>query len=1677
VQFGYGGANAHVIMESADPWTSIPELSVAINGSDQVVDDAEDAQVLILSARDERGCQQLVEDLKAYLEKNRSLGRKASAQLLRDLSYTLGERRTLFQWMAAYQVRLDKDGTLDAAIQAFDSPRFKPRRQPTNKPRIGMVFTGQGAQWYAMGRELLTSYPVFRQSIDEAEAHLRAFGADWSLLDELERNKETTNVHHTAISIPVCVALQIALVQLLESWGITPTGVVSHSSGEISAAFAVGALTHRQAMAAAYYRAVLAADDTLRPAGLPKGAMAAVGLGSREVQSYLDKLPKNSGKAVIACVNSPQSVTIAGDDTAVDEIEEQCKQSGVFARKLKVQQAYHSHHMTPFAEAYREHLMIEMAETKGKQDAQKTLKASFSSAVTGGRVTKIGQIASPDHWVGSLVGAVEFVDAFTDMVLGDLDDPTGRSIDVILEVGPHTALGGPIREILSLPEFEGLELPYWGCLVRDEHAGDSMRTAAINLLREGYPLVMSKINLASHTFDDEGPRVLTDLPTYPWNHTKRHWQEARVNRAIRERSEPPHELLGMPVPGNDPSSSVWRRVLKVADTPWISDHMVQGTIVYPGAGSICMAIEAVRQLEKGDVSGFRLRDIKFLFALVIPDGADGVEIRTTLRPVPERDIGACGWRTFEISSVTLDNRWTLHAEGMIIVDRKAGAPETLAERRPMSIYTRHKDPQDLFANLRAGGIYHGPLFQNTTKIVQDGREARAVCDITVRHEASADTDPAAAAPKTLLHPITLDAIVVAFYTTLPSVGALQEDPKLPSSIASMWISNDISREIGSTLKCDTSLMRDDTQSGSVNITVTDGQTDATVLKIQGLGCASLGRGSGIAARQDAANKGDVMTAKWEQEVCSKLAWGPDLSLQQPLALAQIKKQLGEKSTTTGKFSTLLLKLVHKNPGAHVLQIGGAATTGSLLATLGTPKVPLVGSWHLTEPSSELLDDARTELADWGELLEFDQFDVEQSPAKQNFTPASYDIVVASQRLQHNAAGNVRSLLKAGGVLLAETTEDLSDMLQAAGFGGVDLVVCGVESSIIMSTLPLAQDLETMRKQTFAVVTSTKTPPPSKFVDQLSQRIRSTGAVAPEHLVLEESSPESFSNKTCIFVGELDESILADLNAVRMNGLRSMVTQCNGLLWITTGGTIDIQAPERALSQGFLRVLRNEYIGRRFLSLDLDPSAKNEEVVISAIAKVLEEGFGRADNDVGAVECEYAERDGVLMIPRVYKDEQYNDMIVGPLMPSWGAAAQASKDENDDNKAIAPIPLESLFQEDRPLKLEVGLPGHLDTLAFVDVGKEEVLSSELVEITPRAYGVSSRDVLAAMGQIRDRSMGLECAGIIERVGNDAQANGYSVGDRVMALLDGSSFASHARVHWHGVAKIPGDMDFEKAASLPLAFTVAYAGLIDSARLMSGQSVLVHAAAGAFGQAAIMLAKHVGVTEIYATAGSQEKRDLLIREHGIPAERIFSSRDALFAPAVLAATKGRGVDAVLSSLSGPLLQATLGTIAPLGHLIEIGKKEFEANSLVGLDAFSRGISLTSLDAPTLLRRRGPQVHAMLGEITRLIKQQALKPVSPITVHPVQDAQAAFQFVQTGAQSGKVVLSVGPEDEVHVVPRPKGFTPGHRLQCIVPRGRRCRWHRAIHRALARGSRSEELDSALAQRGRPRPCQEREH
>jgi acyl transferase domain-containing protein len=261
---------------------------------------------------------------------------------LPDLSFTLATRRTLWNYRSSFVVT-----THEELVHALTEKALSITRTRMNAPVVFM-FTGQGAQWYAMGRELIQTQSAFGDSFTKSDKILKSFGAEWSLVEELLKDEISTRIGESEIAQPASTAIQIALVDLLVSWGICPEAVVGHSSGEIAAAYAAGALTHVAALEISYHRGFL--SEAIKQISNSKGAMMAVGLGEAEVTGFIDQI--TSGLCCVACINSPGSTTISGDEAAIDELKGLLDDQSIFNRKLKVDTAYHSHHMKKVADRY-----------------------------------------------------------------------------------------------------------------------------------------------------------------------------------------------------------------------------------------------------------------------------------------------------------------------------------------------------------------------------------------------------------------------------------------------------------------------------------------------------------------------------------------------------------------------------------------------------------------------------------------------------------------------------------------------------------------------------------------------------------------------------------------------------------------------------------------------------------------------------------------------------------------------------------------------------------------------------------------------------------------------------------------------------------------------------------------------------------------------------------------------------------------------------------------------------------------------------------------------------------------------------------------------------------------------------------------------------------------------------
>ena len=655
------------------------------------------------------------------------------------------------------------------------------------------------------------------------------------------------------ISPSLCIAVQISLVRLLRDWSIVPAAVTGHSSGEVAAAFAAGAIDYRTALAIVYSRAALTTEERQRSTG--RGGMLAVALSREDVQQYISKI--SLGKVVIACINSPSSVTISGDYGAIEELESELRTEKVFARRLKIDTAFHSHHMQPIAKDYHAFL-------------QKTLKKAgefdgiiYSSPVTGCRIPSASEIVRSEHWVGNMLQPVEFSDCFQSMCF---DDAGVQAVDFVIEVGPHGALAGPMRQILAQHTTSERDIFTTTCLTRNVDAVQTMHTMVTQLLARGYRPNLGAINFPC---SPSQLHVLCDLPSYPWTHKVKHWSESRMNRLYRQKAEPAHDLLGSLTLGSNPASPVWRQILRAPDLPWLYDHKIQGEIVYPAAGFLCMAIESISQVNEKNrltVSQYNLRSIEFTTALIIPETSEGIEVQISLCPLEKKDNT---WHEFRIFSVDGSSRWTEHCRGSISVEVGEEAPSLTRRPNPEMLECREANrrvkPEDLYRGLRSGGIMHGERFQNLRAINSGASHSTTVFQVAD----IASTMPAQYQKTHIIHPTTLDSIIVAAYSCIPITKIERDEAKVPRAIQALSVAAGIGSAAGASFEAHSNLIYYTNHAFEASVVVvSEGHgSRKPITELMGLKFQSLGPRS-------THKNGHKSTALW----CSSLCWRPDITL-------------------------------------------------------------------------------------------------------------------------------------------------------------------------------------------------------------------------------------------------------------------------------------------------------------------------------------------------------------------------------------------------------------------------------------------------------------------------------------------------------------------------------------------------------------------------------------------------------------------------------------------------------------------------------------------------------------------------------------------------------------------------------------------------------------------------------
>lgn len=579
-----------------------------------------------------------------------------------------------------------------------------------------------------------------------------------------------------------------------------------------------------------------------------------------------------------------------------------------------------------------------------------------------------------------------------------------------------------------------------------------------------------------------------------------------------------------------------------------------------------------------------------------------------------------------------------------------------------------------------------------------------------------------------------------------------------------------------------------------------------------------------------------------------------------------------------------------------------------------------------------------------------------------------------------------------------TEDEWSKALIRQGFSGLDLCLRDFSDSrdylcSFMASTASPAEQPTLSRNILVIQSSTVSEETKCLSDKLIDHFSTSGSSVAA-VSLQEVTSSILHGKVCIVLVEIESPLVNGIDQAGFEAIRNLALRSAGVLWITKGGAMNSPIPEANLIVGLARTIRSEHAGVTFATLDLDTATSPAaESTVDAIVRLSSSIFsplaGRAQD------CEFSLQSGVLFNCRIIAQKEMNDMLA------------------DQNRLATPVLL-PFSQPNRPLKLEVGVPGILDTLQFVDdFDAMKPLAEDEVEIKVIASGLNFVDIMVAMGQVPDTMIGAECSGIVSKIGSNI--TNFKSGDRVMTWKLG---CHQTYVKSPGVMfqRLPDEMTFEVAASIPTIYCTSYHALYDCARLKRGESILIHAAAGGVGQSAIILAKHLGA-EIFATVGSEEKKQLIMSQYNIPEDHIFDSRNLSFAKAIKRMTQGRGVDVVLNSLAGEALRETWHCLAMFGRFVEIGKKDIVGNTGLDMAPFMDNRMFACVNLVGIYRNNIPLASRLLSDVMDLVHQGVIRPITPITVYPYSQIESAFKTMQLGQHVGKIVLKPSDDDLVPV------------------------------------------------------------
>ena len=1144
---------------------------------------------------------------------------------------------------------------------------------------IAFVFTGQGAQWPQMGKQLIEEFPSFRSSIYELDAALQKLPErpSWTLQQAILEPAQSSRISHVTQSQPVCTAVQVALIQLLARWGIRPEGgVIGHSSGEIAAAYAAGLLTPEQAIIVAYYRGYVVGKSN----NPTRGAMMAAGLSKETADLEIQSMGLEASIRV-ACVNSPESVTISGDESGIDALQAELKGRGLFARKLNTDgRAYHSHHMSLIGREYQD--LLERT-FKGLPATGNLPTTRWVSSVYGEEVT--GKIL-PSYWRKNLESPVLFSDALE----GLLKDSKLH----LVEVGPHSALQLPIKQTRIKLNLSEDDVHYSSALLREKDSTHCVLNLMGDLFLHGHDISFAKVNYVETSLPGtKSPhaqgKFVKDLPPYPWHYDSVLWSEGRQSRELRNRTHGYHDLLGTQTIGGDGHTTTWRNIVRVKDIPWVEGHKLGNDIVMPGAAYLAMAVEGVCQVTgtvKADKPSFSLRHVNIMKALQMSadSNSTGVEIFTTLSPMQISGTSSSDrWFEFKVMSYEEKGPAT-HATGMICLDndpinsKLSSRPQDLEALATRNWYDR-------FIKV---GLNFGPTFQTLEKIeTHQGKKTMHVRSTIPYLQGGGEGINKES--DYIMHPITIDtmfqsAIIASSAGMLKDLNCKVPTTieyarfKVPSSADGSWTVDAVSKPTGF---------------GSISVS-------AEVHDNLGQVCAQLDN-AGLIPFQGAWQEEAIE----ERQPMLRVHWKPDILKLRPDNKESFLPALEASIATLANDSmspyvqnlvATIDLLAHKNPRLRILELGSPATevTRHLLTNLCCGKA----FQRFSSYSRGILSDTDELLVENINSIDnvSDTLDKAKSQTGTEFDLVIFTTLESSEEYLLKRFESTKTVLGSQGVLTGLLPHQSASNVASTDFKTISLAMKdGMD--IVMTTKLSDLPEKKAKEQDIIVVERAGTEAfVDAFIPKLAERFGHVERVALEKL----SSYPLMPKTTVISTIELEKPILSTLTDFEMLSVKTMTDNAANLIWLTGGGSFMGRNPDFALVSGLARSLILEQPSLRFFTFDIDDWQKNLAATCRNLLQVVEEA-----QTITELDFEMVQHEGVVHVSRFVADDTMN---------------QTFRQKQGDQATLKPL------EQTGSLRLTIEKLGQFDTLAFKeDIPGSEELQADFVEVEVKAVGLNAK----------------------------------------------------------------------------------------------------------------------------------------------------------------------------------------------------------------------------------------------------------------------------------------------------------------------------------------------------------------